>query len=344
MEHPDLHRGAGSGSHPDTVPCVRDQYRALTEGAGIAFLKDRIVVRVTGDDRLSFMHGMCSNDLKAAAPGSVVPALFLNEHAHVIADFFAWVTTDAMMVEIDGAFWDRTRLHLERFIVADDVEMEQIDSLGVVDIEGPRAAEVVSAVGGVGAVKPPEPWHHVGTSNGLTVGNVQRFGGCAFTVIVKREQVADLVGDLLKTSFQFPVCEVGEPALDIIRVENGIARIGWDTGDKTIALEALLERAISFTKGCYVGQETIERATARGALKKRLCGLRLEGDRLPGPDAAVSLDGREVGRLTSAVQSPRLGPLGLGILHHSAWPAGTRVAVNDPAGKIEGVVSNLPFK
>jgi folate-binding protein YgfZ len=342
VEHPDLQRGADSDSHPDSAPCIRDQYRGLTEGAGIAFLGNRIIVRVTGADRVSFMNGMCSNDLKGAAEGSVLPALFLTEHAHIVADFFAWVTPDAILVEIDGALWDRTRQQLEKFIVADDVEMEQIGSLGVVDIEGPRAAEFVRTAGG--AAKPPEPWHHAKTSNGLMVGNIQRFGGCAFTILVERETARDFVGGLLKTSFEFPACEAGEPALDIIRVENGLARVGRDAGEKTIALEARLERAISFSKGCYVGQETIERATARGALKKRLCGLRLEGDRPPGSDAAVFLDGKEVGRLTSAVQSPRLGLLGLGILHHSAWPAGTRVAVKDAAGEWEAVVSDLPFK
>src|SRR5262249_57202551 len=104
-------------------------------------------------------------------------------------------------------------------------------------------------------------------------------------------------------------------AIDIVRVENGIARVGVDTTDKTIALEARLNGAISFDKGCYVGQETIERATARGGLRKKLFGLLFEGERTPVPEAVARLDGKEVGRVSSVAASPRLGAIGLAILH-----------------------------
>jgi folate-binding Fe-S cluster repair protein YgfZ len=109
-----------------------------------------------------------------------------------------------------------------------------------------------------------------------------------------------------------------------------------------LALEARLEPAISFNKGCYVGQETIERATAHGALKRRLFGIRILGDRIPLPGAPIQLAGKEVGRLSSVASAPA-GIIGLTILHHSAWAAGTRVAIVGEHGTIDGLVCDLPF-
>ena len=104
-----------------------------------------------------------------------------------------------------------------------------------------------------------------------------------------------------------------------------------------------MEPAISFNKGCYIGQETVERATARGALKRRLMGLRIDGARVPAADARVMLAGKEIGHLTSPLRSPRLGVLALAILHHSAWAPGTAVTIHDADGELAAAVSELPF-
>ena len=96
-------------------------YDAIASGAGIAMLDDRLIVRVIGDDRIPFMHGMCSNDVKGLATRAVAPALIITEHAHIIADFFVYAEADALLIEIDRALWTKTRAHLEKFLVADDV-------------------------------------------------------------------------------------------------------------------------------------------------------------------------------------------------------------------------------
>ena len=130
---------------------------------------------------------------------------------------------------------------------------------------------------------------------------------------------------------------------EIVRVESGNARVGVDTNEKTIALEARTEPAISFSKGCYIGQETVERATARGALKRRLMGLRIDGARVPGAGSRVMLAGKEVGHLTSPLRSPRLGVIALAVLHHSAWAPGTAVKIEAADGEAAAAVSELPF-
>jgi folate-binding protein YgfZ len=334
VDHPQLN-AAETHAAASVAELVRADYDALRQGAGVRAVPGRIVVRMAGDDRVSFLHGMCSNDVKNAAPGTVVPALILTEHAHLIADFFAWIAEDSILIEIDAARWAPARAHLERLLVADDVEFEDAPALAVIDIEGPRAADAVRALAGEAATTLNQ-WRYLRAGE-LLIGNVPRLGTPAFAVIGPAARLAEMLAKVAALGPNFRA--IGEQAVEIVRIENGIARAGVDTNDKTIALEARLDRSISFTKGCYVGQETIERATARGGLKRRLFGIRFEGG-IPSLGAALRLDGKEVGRVTSAALSPRTGAIGLAILHQAAWTVGARVQI-DGAGS--GTVSELPF-
>ena len=318
-----------------------NDYGTIAAGAGIIALDGRLVVRITGDDRVPFMHGMCSNDIKGLASGAVSPALILTEHAHIIADFFIYAAGDALLIEIDRALWPNARAHLEKFLVADDVEIEELEGLGVIDLEGPEAAHAVAAVAGEAALSLPL-WRHAESAD-MRIANLPRFGASAFTMHVDRARAASLIAQMRDRCASAAIREIGPAALEIVRVEHGVARVGTDTTDKTIALEARPDSAISYSKGCYVGQETIERATARGGLKKKLFGLRIEGEPAPAAGSSIVLEGKEVGRLTSVVRSPRFGLIGLSILHHSAWNAGTRVTIAGAGGELSATVSELPF-
>ena len=272
---------------------------------------------------------MCTGDVKGARPGTILPALFLTEHAHVIADSFIWVTDDALLLDIDAEAWIRTRAHLEKLLVADDVEFEDADS-PIIDVEGPAALDATAA-------EPLAEWRFA-EKGGSLVGNLPRFGGPAASVIAPRARLDSTIAAILSN---IPgACRIDPAVLESIRIENGVALVGVDTTDKTIALEARLNRAISFNKGCYLGQETIERATARGGLKKRMFGLKFNAADVPAAGSVLSLDGKEVGRVTSTVRSPRFGAIGLAILHHSAWTPGLELKVGEGGA---ATVSELPF-
>jgi folate-binding protein YgfZ len=319
-------------------------YAALTRRAGVRFCPERIVVQMTGDDRVSFMQGMCSNDIKRLSPGESVAALFLTERAHLIADAIIYATPEALLIETERDLWPAAREHLERFLVADDVEMEELEDRGVVRVDGPMSTELVGQAFGAPATRLAS-WRHVEIADGARVASVTRWGAHAFTIITGRAGVSNVVARLLAEGKQREVREVDIAACEIVRVESGTARIGVDTDARTLALEARMEPAISFAKGCYVGQETVERATARGALKRRLMGLRLNGGgdgRTPDGNAVI-LEGKEVGRLTSPVHSPTLGAIGLAILHHSAWTPGTAVSLRGANDEFSATVSELPF-
>ena len=337
MEHSELKDTASATPGGE----IAADYAAVTSGAGVCVLADRKVVRVVGDDRATFFHGMCSADVKSAAPGTVLPALILTEHAHVIADLFIWVMDDALLLDVEVDAWTRARAHLERLLVADDVEFEEELELSIIDVEGPGASSAVREFSGE---TPPveKNWSHNGKTLGtpdVIVGKVPRYGAPAFSLIVQESAASKIVGRIVNG--QPDAKQIGGEVLEVLCVENGIARIGVDTGDKTIALEARLNRAISFNKGCYVGQETIERATARGALKKGMFGLRVGGNRVPTRGSVVNLQGKEVGRIGSSEWSPRFGAIALAILHHSAWAPGTRVSIGESDDA--ATVSDLPF-
>ncbi len=313
------------------------QLQALTTHAGICRRNDRLAVRVVGDDRVSFLHGMCSNDIKNLKPGMLTYALVLTDHAHVIADLYAWADDEAMYLEVDRGLWPRTREHLEKFLVADDVEMEEQEQLAVMEVVGPQSAAAVTSIApqAVGLA----PWRFV-KHDGQLAANLPRIGLAAFTVVVPIPQVESFVREMI--SANPGTSEVSVAAIEVLRVEQGFARVGVDVTEKTIALEGRLQNGISYDKGCYVGQETIERATARGGVKRRLYGLRIAG-RKPQAGATAWMDGKEVGLVTSVAASPRLGIVGLGIMKHSAWKPGASVTLKDPEGEVPAVVSELPF-
>jgi len=298
-------------------------YDAATKAAGVHVMRERIVVRVVGDDRVSFFHGMCSADVKGASAGSILPALFLTEHAHVIADLFIWVTDDSLMLEIDSDAWQRAREHLERLLVADDVEFEDTN-FAVIDVEGSKSSDAAALLGAQDTSS-LKPWRYLSV-NEVMIGNLPRVGSPALTILALADR-ADAIA--AKIAGGIPgASSIDDAVVETVRIENGLARVGVDTTEKTLALEARLGRAISFNKGCYLGQETIERATARGALKKQLFGLKFPAGKVPPLGAILMLDGKEVGRVSSTAVSPRAGAIGLAILHHSAWAVGTKLRLD----------------
>jgi folate-binding protein YgfZ len=316
---------------PERAEITR-QYGILQAGAGWRWLDDRIVVRISGDDRVSFLHGMCTADIKGLQPGVITPALFLTDRAHLLADCFIYCLDDAILIEIDRSLWTPVREHLEKFLVADDVEMEEPESLRVVDCEGATAVDAVAPNLSILL----EPWRF---ETAVMIANLPRLGASAYTILVEERDFGAQTAHLAASG----LIELAPGTLEVARVEHGCARVGVDTSGKTLALEARLERAIAFDKGCYLGQETIERATARGGVKRKLCGLRIEGETLPEAGSEIILDGKPIGSLTSVVWSPMHGVIGLAIVHHAAWAEGTRLRIAGGGGGHAARIAELPF-
>ena len=288
---------------------------AVTAGAVAGYLRLRrgeptwvaervALLWVEGTDAASFLHGLLSNDVAGLAPGAAREALLLDAKGHVQAAVGVHRDApDAFTLVVEPGLAGRVTEILERYHFSEDLE-----------ILGPEDAEALTVAG---IAPPPGP-----AVPGALPGSVR---------VVVDDTAAATAG------------LAGEPApqeaLEMARIAAGLARVGVDTGPSTLVQEAGLEgRAVSFDKGCYLGQETVARLQFRGRANRALRGLALGAPAEAG--AAVVSGGREVGRLTSVATTPDLGPIGLAILRREVPP---EAVVEVGAEAVPARVVELPF-
>ncbi len=332
-----------------------EQYRALRDGAGLLNRSDRGRLRLTGRDRRDYLQGLLTNDIAALSAGSGCYACLLTAQGRMIADMYVVETGQAILMDLETAVTARVAGYLEQFVFSEDVEVADVSgSIAQLGVYGPRAADVVGRVlGGQGspltaadldglAVLASRPWTWHGAA--ATVVRRDDLGGLGFDLLVDVDH-SDALDQAIRNA---GAVGVDSGAADVCRIENGRPVFGTDMTEDTIPLEAGIEdRAISLTKGCYVGQEIIVRVLHRGhgRVARRLVGLTLDpGAAVPAHGAAIRSGDREIGTVTSAAMSPALGrPIALGYVHRDFVEAGTAVAIADGVPASAAVVTRLPF-
>ena len=315
---------------------------ALRTGAALSPLSERMVLAARGGDRTTFLQGMLSNDVAKLAPGQGTHALLLTEQGRVVADLCVLVLDDAIWLDLPASSRERARTSLERFIVADDVELEELTLSGMA-LRGPGADAVLASVLGTDVGALPEGAHVEVPYGGarVRVARLAEFGARGFHVWCAAEACEDALAVAL---LEAGAVSVGPDASEIFRIANGWAREGVDYDAQTLAAEVpSLARAVSYNKGCYLGQEVMERIAARGHVNWLL--VRLTGEKggtlVPG---AVVRDGEaEVGRVTSSAILPDSGcPVALARVRATAAAAGTRLAALDGDRSATVEVSSTP--
>jgi tRNA-modifying protein YgfZ len=307
------------------------QYRALREHAGIVERSERGNLIVRGPEALDYLQGQVTNDVEALAPGQGCYAALLDRKGHMRADL--------RVLRLDEAeLWlDSERIaapivlkHLETYKIGRQVEIAEVSSDYVLlSVIGPAAAEI----SGTGPLS-PEHAHRELAAAGVRCRAVATDLGV--DLIVPAVDAAALRDSLLDSG----AVEVSGDAAEILRVESGRPRFGAEMTEATIPAEAgINERAVSFTKGCYIGQETVARLHYKGRPNRHLRGLRLDAPVSAG--AAIRLDEREVGSVGTACVSPALGPIALAIVRREAEP-GERVSIGDDGAGAELI--ELPFR
>jgi folate-binding protein YgfZ len=332
-------------------------YKALRGAAGLVDRSDRGRLRLTGQDRRDYLQGLLTNDITALSAGTGCYACLLTAQGRMISDMYAIETGDAVVLDLEREMTTKVFAHLEEFVFTEDVQvLDETASLAQLGVFGPRAAEVVSRVlarGGGGADLTSDALDalHVlenrvvrWNDRSLIVVRRDEVGVPGFDVLVDRTLAAEVAQAVRDAG----AVEVNAETVDVVRVESGVPVFLKDMTDDTIPLEAGIEgRAISLTKGCYVGQEIIIRVLHRGGgrVARRLVGLTFD------PGAAVPVAGdhvrsgdREIGRITSAVQSAALQcPIALGYVHRDFVGEGTAVVVVSGSSTAPAVVTVLPF-
>lgn len=293
-----MHRGAQT---PLRHAGKTAELQALLRGAGVFDLGYRTILRATGKDRVRWLNGMITQTVKGLNPGDTAYTLVLNPQGRIQGDADLSIDEDFLQLETDRSQSERLLTHLRRFIIMDDVKLEELDaSRTALGIAGPRAAEILQSLG----APVPEPGKfQSGSIAGIAV---TVFG--AFSPVVLRFEIHVSSGDVL-TLWNALVGAGAKPcgieAMEDFRVLEGVPAFDLDFSDKHLPQETNLLRALNFTKGCYIGQEIVERIRARATVHRSLRQFELDGaapNAGPGQPVEIRTGDAAVGELTSVAR------------------------------------------
>jgi folate-binding protein YgfZ len=321
------------------------EYAIVREGGpGLIDLSSRGRVEVRGAEATQFLNGLVTNDIKALQDGAAMNAAFPNVQGRLQAYVRIIRRGDAYLFDTEAVTHARVVKLLERFTLAGDFYVADLTpATALISLQGSRSAEPTGQVLGqvVSGVEHGRAATVEWKDRQLTVMRATHTAEDGFDIFVDAD-VAPLLWDTLTGKGARPV---GFEALETLRIEAGVPRFGVDMDESRIVLEAGLEDAVSFTKGCYIGQEIIARIHWRGHIAKRLAGLTFANETPVDPGARIrSLDGKEIGEITSAVYSPRLDrTVALGYIKYDYLAPGTRVNAASADTDHAAEVTALPF-
>ncbi|MBI4458539.1 MAG: aminomethyl transferase family protein [Acidobacteria bacterium] len=327
---------------PSSFGAVEEEHRALKSGVGLMDLSHRSRILVRGEDAARFLHGMVSNDVKGLEPGRGNHSFLLNVHGHILADLRVLrLDTNSFLLDCDSQRRETVWQALERHIVADAVELEdQTEPLACLALGGPCAREVLREVVGF---DPPQMHfldHIFVEAVSARLIRAALWGDEGYWILLPPDPAKLLWQKALQAGTSLDIRPVGFQAVEVCRIEAGVPRYGIDMDEKTLPQETGQTHAISFTKGCYIGQEVVERIRSRGHVNRRLMGLIFEeAPRIPA-GAEILVNGRPAGTITNSVYSFRLRrSIALAYLRTVHAEPGTWATVgNDSAEVVE-----LPF-
>ena len=327
-----------------------EQYLALRQGAALVDRSDRGRIRLTGKDRRDYLQGLLTNDIAALTPGTGCYTCLLTAQGRMISDMYVVETGDAVLMDLERYVTPRVVAHLDQFVFSEDVVVSDVsDSIRQLGVFGPKSADVLRELDLSSEAfdfdrlnvldHRTSPWRNTGEV--VMVVRRDDLGETGFDLWISAAQ-----GDALALAIvDAGATRVESDAAEIRRVETGRPVFGKDMTEDTIPLEAGIEdRAISRTKGCYVGQEVIIRVLDRGhgRVARRLVGLTCEvSSDVPAIGASIAAGDRVIGSVTSAVLSASLErPIALGYVHRDFVQPGTAVTI---AAGIPAIVTALPF-
>ena len=314
------------------------QYRAVRENAGIFNRSKRGKVRAEGADCLRFLHGMVTNTVESLAENGGNYAAVTSARGQTLLDIWVHRLQDCIYIETEPGLATKLIETLDRYLIADDVALsDESDTWAILGVQGPTALELIGRV--VGRVPTDLPEHHTvihafdGIPIWVTARSYTGEPGCDLRIAQDR---ADSLRRALVTAGGTPIgWQVGE----ILRVEAGIPRYGAEIDESVVPLEAGLNRAVDFDKGCYIGQEVIAKMHFRGRPRRYLTGLLLSGN--TPVSGNIIVNDKTVGRVTTCVKSLHLNRvIALAIIRRGYHEAGQRVLLDDGS---EAEVVNLPF-
>lgn len=316
---------------------VREEFQSLLSSCGVYDLSWRAKIHVTGGHRVRWLNGMISNNVRDLQPGHGAYAFILNPQGHIQGDLYAFHRGDSFLLDMELAQRDKILQWLRRYIIADDVQLTDIsDNLTAVGLTGPDSRQVMQRA----EIEVPELAY-------------LQFNDCTWrdvpiTVVHSGEEAAEswqiwIAPDQRSMFWDALINAGGKPtgtsALDLFRIAKGIPQYGKDIRDRELPHETRQMRALNFNKGCYLGQEIVERIRARGAVHRQFMSFSVDGS-LPEPGTTIQAEGKELGEITTSAVLPLANgerKVALGYLRREA--EGKELT----AGDAKLVISAVPF-
>jgi len=328
------------------------EYAALRGSAGFVDLSFRSRLCVTGGDHARFLHGQVTNSVNDLQPGQGCYAALVTAKGRMESDLNIHCLRDELLLDFEPGFSQRVRERLERFVVADDVQLVDVaPHYGLLAVLGPKAEEVIARLG-LGVTPPAAPLASVSVNDSslgeIVLVNHTRGATAGFDLFVPVTALPALAEKLLASVKASGGRACGWRALEMLRIEAGLPRFGLDMDETNLAPETGIgARAISYTKGCYIGQEVINRLRTFAQVSKALRGLRLADDlkQLPARGDKLFHDGKEAGYITSALASPTFQcNIALGYVRKECNEVGTELTLRAAEGESMAKIVPLPFR
>ena len=317
---------------------VRHEFQQLVSDCAVYDLSSRVKISLMGSDRVRWLNGMVTNNIRDLAVGRGVYAFLLNPQGRILGDLYAYNLGDSITVDTDHAQSEKLAATFDHYIIMDDVEVSKLSEATAIGIAGPKARQALHSAGLQITELEPLQFVQVTWRNlPVTVVRGDNASVETYELWISSAMVADLRDALIKAGAK----PVSADALELLRIASGIPRYGQDIRERDLPQETQQQRALNFSKGCYVGQEIVERIRSRGAVHRMFTGFEVQGE-LPAVGTKIQSDGRDVGEITSTASLPVGGGerrVALGYIRREIGTPGKPLQL----GNTQLTIAALPF-
>ena len=324
---------------PALTTQMRDGFRALTSTCGVYALNSRVKIRLTGSDRVRWLNGMITNNVRDLKADHGVYAFLLSPQGHILGDLYAYHRGDSILVDTDQSQREKILATFDHYIIMDDVEVTDIsEALTAIGVAGPKAGAVLHTAG----LQVPEldplqianlEWQQIH----LSVVRGEHADYPSYEMWIAPESAKQVIDALLASG-----ATLADPAaLELYRIALGVPRYAQDIRERDLPQETEQARALNFSKGCYIGQEIVERIRSRGNVHRKFTGFLVSGPP-PAPGTKIQVQSKDVGEITSSATIPAtqgVRTVALGYIRRELGIPGKEI----PIAESTAVVTELPF-
>lgn len=332
---------------PKSYGSALEEYAGVRKGGGFVDLSHRGKLRLSGKEHVKFLQGMVTNDMNKLEEGKGLYAVLLTPKGRMISDMKLYRESESILLDLEPGLNEKVRDLLVKYRLSYKANIEDVtESLCLLSIHGPNSRSLIQKTLNGEIAELNEYEFLTKEINGFQtmIARANRTGEEGYDVFVSTEGVKTVWESLAENRKEFGLRAVGLDAMEILRIEAAIPRYGIDMDENTIPLEAGLEHAISYEKGCYVGQEVIARIKWRGHVNWCLAGFEIEGEEPPAKGDKIRQGEREIGYITSSTFSPALKKIiALGFIRREFIEPGTKVIVSMGGENKSAEVVKTPF-